>query len=188
MQYAVVEMSAGNVLLDAMEFTTLQAGKPVDDEPADETAFRWHVAYGAFWPQPYKDPATVAAELLTYQGAAFGRITREGTCRLSEVRAIELAGMVRVGHSVRYPCAVLIGTIDEIPPSNRFALTLFPRFTSQMDPLTNTLNRPGVLALKGEEKRAMRQLNPDPGAVDWRSFIKPRRVSELALMEAQGNA
>lgn len=65
---------------------------------------------------------------------------------------------------------------------------MFPRFESQMDPLTNTLNRPGILALKGEEKRAVRQLNPDPAAADWRSFIKPERVSKLAAMEAEGHA
>lgn len=55
MQYAVVELSAGKRILDAMEFTTIQARKPVVDEPPDEAAFRWHVAYGVFWVQPGKD-------------------------------------------------------------------------------------------------------------------------------------
>ena len=104
------------------------------------------------------------------------------------VRAIELFGLARIGHSVRLACAALIGTVDEIPSAKHFALSLFPRFVSQMTPLDNTLNRPGILALKGEEKRAVRHLNPDPAAADWRSFIKPERVSQLAAMEVDGHA
>jgi hypothetical protein len=57
-----------------------------------------------------------------------------------------------------------------------------------MSALDNTLNRTGILAVKGEEKRAVRHLNTGPGAVDWRSFIDRARVSELAGILPHGHA
>ena len=178
MQFAVIEpMPDRRTIIDALELAALERRQSITDEPADESAFVWRIAYGQFLPQPFRDSQEAAAELQTYQGAAFGRITEKFTCRLSEVRAVELFPLVMVGHSARFPCAVLIGTIDTIPPSHASAaLALFPRFTSDMGPLDNTLNRPGVLALKGEEKRAVAKLNPDPSKIDWRTLIDRKRL------------
>jgi hypothetical protein len=116
------------------------------------------------------DPDEATKELLSYQGTGFGRITDVGTCRISQARAIELLGL-------RFP-----------PAKAHRALALFPRFREQMSALDNTLNRTGILAVKGEEKRAVRHLNTGPGAVDWRSFIDRARVSELAGILPHGHA
>jgi hypothetical protein len=169
------------VIVDAFEYAFLSNHTtPVPDETVDENAFVWKVAYGAFLPQPDGDADALTAKMRSYEGCAFGRITPHRTCRVSEVRAMELLPAMRQARSIYLPCAVLIGTIDEIPPSNRKpALPLFPRF-ADMDVLTNILNRPGILAIKGEVQKARGALNPDPSACDWRDFIDTRRAARIA--------
>ncbi len=183
MQFALIEVDDDRyVIVDAFENACLGDYKaPLPDETCDENTFLWKVAYGAFLPQPDSDADELAAKIQSFEGCAFGRITRDRTCRLSEVRAIELFPAKRRGQSIYLPCAVLIGTIDEIPPADRKpALPLFPRFVEQMDALTNILNRPGILAIKGEVQAARKALNPDPSACDWRDFIDFHRAERIA--------
>jgi hypothetical protein len=183
MQFALIAGADDrSVIIDAVEHACLEDYEtPVPDEAVDESAFVWKVAYGAFLPQPGSDTDIVAARMQSLAGCAFGRITANRTCRLSELRAIELFPVLRRGHSVYLPCAALIGTTDEIPPANRRgALAFFPRFVEQMDVLTNILNRPGILAIKGEVEKARKVVNPDPEACDWRQFIDARRVEHIA--------
>jgi hypothetical protein len=183
MQFALIEVSDDrSVIIDALENACLDNfPTPVPDEAVDESAFVWKVAYGAFLPQPASDTGAMAARMQSLAGCAFGRITANRTCRVSEVRALELFPALRRGHSVSLPCAVLIGTTDDIPPANRKgALAFFPRFISQMDVLTNILNRPGILAIKGEVEEARHVLNPNPEAGDWRQFIDAARAARIA--------
>jgi hypothetical protein len=92
-------------------------------------------------------------------GCAFGRLVGE-LCRPSEVRGMLFYEPLSFGQSWRVPCAVLIGTADDIPPVTGLGLTLFPRYGG-MSVLMNILNRPGVLCLKGEETKARDAVNPD---------------------------
>jgi hypothetical protein len=180
MQYACLRIGARSVLVDAVEYFHLEAQKPIADEPDQEaSSLVWKLVYGAFLVQPDEDPAKAVERLVSYKGCGFGRVTSEGTCRLALLRDIEIFDSWAGAGYPQFPCAVLLWTEDEIPPSWRFALTLFPRFVNEMDALSNTLNRPGVLAIKGEEKSARKFLNPEPPD-GWRLLIKRDRALRTA--------
>lgn len=73
----------------------------------------------------------------------------------------------------RVPIVALIRTAEEIPDSHYQGLTVFPAYRD-MDYLKNLINRPAVLCLKGEERRARDAVNADKS--DWDKHIKPGRV------------
>jgi hypothetical protein len=99
-------------------------------------------------------------------------------CRCSEIRDIRFFSSLPWGARQCYPFAALFGSLEEIPSSSHFALTLFPRYGG-MDVVTNILNRPLVVAIKGEEKGAVTFLNPDCEAVPWERFINEDRAKSI---------
>lgn len=188
MQYALIEIQDRPILIDANEYGALNLLRetPVIDEPVDEGALVWKLVYGSFKPNRDRDAEEALGAMREQMGVAWGRIiARDGLCRWAEVKDVETFEPIRrghampAGHAADVPVAVLLATRDEIPPADEQGLTLFPRYASQMDPLTNVLNRPGLLCLKGEEKRVRKQLNPLPPE-DWRSLIDRERAVRTA--------
>jgi hypothetical protein len=184
MQYALVDRGDGKrVIVDAVEYVCLSHyamnEDAIKDEAVDDSLFVWKVVYGAIVGQPNIPCEKLLEYFMGFKGCGFGRIV-DGVCCISEVRDFVTLEPRTIGiHQYFFiPVAVLLGTTEQIPPiSKGRALTLFPRFTPKMKPLTNVLNRPGILCIRGEERHA----KPDPDADEWKNHIKPDRAIKAAL-------
>lgn len=186
MQYALTPAPGADgamFLMDASEYVALNAYVERRVMPSlevcDESVFVWRVVYGAAMASPLHAPDDLVAAIMATRSCAYGRLAGRdpATCRLSELRDIEFFAPIAAGKSIKHPFAALLGTIEDIPKPERQALTLFPRYSS-MDVLTNVINRPFLLAVKGEEGRAGGTLKGDTET--WRAFIRPDRVAPIA--------
>ena len=188
MQYALMRTGIERrpwVLLDAVELGHLESQRqPVEDEANLQNEI-WKLAYGAMMWSPDKldspelthaDQRLVMDKLTALFGHAFIRLTEDGWYRTSLVQDIEFFPRLP-GKTRHVGVAVLIKTVEEIPRSDQFGLTMFPRY-GNLDILSNILNRPGLLCLKGEERRAIPRLNPDPSG--WRDLIDADRAIRTA--------
>jgi hypothetical protein len=188
-QYALMPVPDGrHILVDAAEYLVLSGldanCEPVLDEPVDEAKFTWRVVYGSLMPSPLHLDCDVVGTMMGLCGCAFGRLVsvREPapTCRVSEIRDIKIFEATARGRTVSYPVAALIGTVEAIPKAHKQALTMFPRYRG-MDVLTNVINRPFLMALKGEEQRGTKAINAVPDGADWAQFVNEARAKSTAL-------
>jgi hypothetical protein len=188
-QYALMPVPDGRlILVDATEYLVLSGleadSDPVLDEPVDEAKFTWRVVYGSLMPSPLHPGCDVVDTMMHLRGCGFGRLVsvREPApfCRVSEVRDIRIFEATARGKSVCYPVAALVGTVEVLPKAHKQALTMFPRYHG-MDVLTNVVNRPFLIALKGEEQRGTKAINVAPDGADWAQFVNEDRAKSIAL-------
>ena len=174
MQFAVIHAREGSNprLVSGLEYALVTQQPAVKDEEPDETALRWKVAYGRFFPNPDEDAADAARQIAELNGSAFGCFFPGPVCRWSEMRDIEFIGEPIAGRPGGFAIAVLLGTLEEIPRRGQ-ALCFFPRYTN-LDPLTNIVNRPGILAIRG-----LAHDGAEPPE-DWRKLIDRRRAARIA--------
>lgn len=178
MQYAVIEISGQRRLVDANELQALETHQDaITDAVEDEDSMPLKVVYGGYKVQPELSGNADAAvlDMARSRGYQLGYIDG-GLCR-----AIELCDFIafepqRRGHALDIPFAALIRTHVAMPSKDRQAVSAFLRY-AQMSPATNILNRPGIFAFKGEERRL--------GGVavthqNWRTFIDQSRAVRAA--------
>ncbi len=189
MQYVLVKPSKLGrpwALVDGRELDQLQSGVQPELEDKRPGVEMWKVAYGAMrWPpddEAWKGQTTQSEDLQSIEkfgkllGLAFCRLTERQTFRLSLVQDIQFFPHLP-GLSRHVGLAVLLKTREQIPPDSQPGLTLFPHY-DDLDPLTNIINRPALLCLKGEERKARKALAKDQSR--WRDFIDAERAIETA--------
>ena len=156
MQYAVIELAeSARRLIDIHEYQALQAHlDKIKDVEEDEASMTIKIVYGAYKVQPgHNGNATAALEEM---GRSKG--FRLGHVKGDACRAIELCDFVAYdplvqGHALSIPFAALVRTHVEMPTSGKQAVTAFLRYLDQMTPADNVLNRPGLFAMKTQERR-----------------------------------
>lgn len=131
------------------------------------------VVYGAFQVNPDRDIDDECQELLQQRGCGFGFL-RDLECNVFCLVDIELHKDRMLPHYRNIPFAALVALPDcmVVGDSKTQALTGFVRYSDQMDPLTNIFYRPGLLAMKSQEKRIREELTKD----NWKQFIDLERM------------
>ena len=80
------------------------------------------------------------------------------------------------GYALDIPFAALIRTHVEMPSADRQAVTAFARYSGQMTPGTNILNRTGLFAFKAQERRLRGEVSRE----NWRTFADEKRALRAA--------
>lgn len=180
-QYALIEIQKRMLLISADEMHSLNTFHDAiaEQEAPDETQ-PYHVCYGCYMPQPGIDEATALEDFKTAHDHWIGYI-QDGACHIIAFHDAEPMEVEHLGRVIRIPFAALVQAhapvIEQIgDTASAQAVTGFLRYAS-MSPATNILNRPGVIALKGIERRAkFGLLKP----ADWRKHIDRDRAGRAA--------
>ncbi|MPM98435.1 hypothetical protein SDC9_145621 [bioreactor metagenome] len=105
------------------------------------------------------------------KGSALGLIDQQ-QCRLSELCDIV---SYETDNPIKIPFAALMRTSEEITNKNKRALSFFLRY-SNLKPIQNLFNRPGIFAVMDQEKR----LKGSVTASNWRTFVDEERALRSA--------
>lgn len=158
MQYAVIEIQGRMLLIAANELQSLEAfGNTITDQnKIDEEQHPYTICYGSYMPQPDIDEKQAMEHFNSSIDSWIGYID-EDKCHLIDFHDAQPMEPEHRGLLTFIPFAALIQTHPEIiekigKKSQAQAVTGFLRF-DEMSPATNILNRPGIIALKGVERR-----------------------------------
>lgn len=180
MQYALQKMGDNKyILIDAAESqAVIEHGDTIMDavQPSDEV---FELVYGAYLPQHGVPTEKALADANNARGFWMGTVLGS-TCHLVGLEDVVFYPAVHVGHATRIPFAALIcvgnEALAEIRTESARALTCFTRYSQQMTPATNVLNRPGIFAIKSHAKRSSGKLTKE----NWQSQIEVDRVHRSA--------
>lgn len=177
MQYALFPINKDRkmVMLDINEYAALDAHHDnIEDIVEDETTMELKIVYGSYKPSPGMDADSAVIDITEMKGYELGHID-DKTCRAIEFCDFQAYAPIYRGKALDIPFAALIRTHVEIPSGKTQAVTAFIRYKTQMSPATNILNRPGLFAIKAQEKRgtSFDQQN-------WRTYIDEERMHRCA--------
>ena len=193
MQYALIEIQDRKLLIDANEIQSLnefndsiaELETPDWSESSKgrrpfSTIFPYHICYGSYMPQPGIDEKKGVEDLTFARDHFLGFVQRE-KCHVIALSDINVMDALPVGRTFHIPFAALvqasdfvIGEIGEKRSSR--AVTGFLRYKN-MSPATNILNRPGIIALKGIERRTNNEaISPE----NWRKYIDRDSAKRIA--------
>lgn len=176
MQYALFKVGDRMLLLDVNEhFALMDNCDSIADVEEDEDSMPLKIVYGSYKPQRGHDADGAVKSMAEIKGYALGHVMGK-TCRAIEFCDFLAYGPLHRGHALDIPFAALIRTHVEMPSGDRQAVTAFARYSSQMTPGTNILNRPGLFAFKAQERRVRGEVSRE----NWRSFIDEDRASRAA--------
>ena len=181
MQYALFKVRQQELLLDANEMHSLNTfGDSIKDLPMPDEAGNYRLCYGSYMPQPNTDEFRARKDLKIVPGYWIGHV-EEDKCHLIAISDVEVLEppVCRLGKALYFPFAALIkasdSVIEKIGSKSRQGVTSFLRYES-MSPATNVLNRPGIIALKGIERRRTEARF----AFGWRRHIDISRAARIA--------
>lgn len=182
MQYAIIEIQQRPLLIDAAEMAAIDTyidGIREEGRP-DESRNPYYVCYGSYLPQHGTSEAKAKADFKAAFDHWIGSV-KANVCHLIALHDGEMLQIEHFGRAIRIPFAALIQAhevvIARVGDRNaKHAVTGFLRY-ADMSPATNIFNRPGVIALKGIERRT-KSLPVDP--VTWRKHIDRTRALRIA--------
>lgn len=181
-QYALI--GELRLLMDAGEWQALRTFcDAIADLPGpDQNTLPYHVCYGCYLPQADIREEEAMTDLAEARDHWMGIIERD-KCHLIAFCDAEAFGPRYIGLSLRIPFAALVqadpAMIERIADKKtRRAVTAFLRYAN-LSPATNILNRPGVFALKGVERR----IKDDPiTPAGWRKHIDRDRAGRTPFV------
>ena len=190
MQYALVDALERKFLLDALEFGVLKDWKenPVKELPdIDESAHPFHVCYGGYLLNPGVSDSDISRKIKDQTGFWLAAIddTRMD-CHSIAYYDIHTLPLISCGHQKIVPFAALIKAdeciISKISSYSGFAVTAFLRI-KDWDIATNILNREGIFAFNGCERRS-RVVSKD----NWQHTVSEERAIRCAkrLIQCKG--
>lgn len=187
MQYAIIQLplkdgGTKKVIIDAIEHFSLQDHQATFEEialPPEYEGWPFYVCYGSYKPQPGTDPTQAVADLQDAKDHWLGWVLGDKghtiafhDCVNSEPQAL--------GASIYIPFAAVIQAPEQvltlIGNDSKTAVSAFLRY-SEMSMLTNVLNRPGIIAFKGIEKRQATEVR---SLENWKSFVDTARMHRVA--------
>jgi hypothetical protein len=177
MQYALFPINEDRkmVLLDINEYAALdEHHDTIQDLEEDETTMALKIVYGSYKPLPGVDAEKAVSDITEIKGYELGHID-DKTCRAIEFCDFHSYDPIYRGKALDIPFAALIRTHIEIPSGKTQAVTAFVRYKTQMSPATNILNRPGLFAIKAQEKRVT-----DIDQQNWHTHIDEERMLRSA--------
>lgn len=191
MQYALFDGLERKFLLDALEFGVLKYRKenPVKELPyIDESAHPFHVCYGGYLLNPGVSDSDISRKIKDQTGFWLAAIddTRMD-CHSIAYYDIHTLPMISCGHQKIVPFAALIKAdeciISKISSYSGFAVTAFLRI-KEWDIATNILNREGVFAFNGCERRFRQLVSED----NWQQAVSEERAIRCAkrLIQCKG--
>lgn len=180
MQYALIEVSERKLLVDAAEVGSMNKFSDAisdADFPADDSIYQRVLAYGDYLPQPDVSEAEAQADLADLKDCWLGTIM-ENACHPIGLVALISFPAIRRGRSMAVPFAALVCAPEDIlnqigSRNTKRAVTAFLRY-SNLSPMTNILNRKGIIAFKGIERRATATED------QWKSAIDEERARRTA--------
>lgn len=176
MQYALFKIDEQMLLLDANEYFALKNhGDQIADVAEDEDSMPLKIVYGSYKPQRGCDEDTAVMDMAKIKGYALGHVV-DSACRAIELCDFIAYAPLRRGQAVDIPFAALVRTHVELPSGDAQAVTAFARYGAQMTPGTNILNRPGLFALKAQERRIRTEVSRE----NWRGFADEQRALRAA--------
>lgn len=191
MQYALVDALERKFLLDALEFGVLKDWKenPVKELPdIDESVHPFHVCYGGYLLNPGVSDSDISRKIKDQTGFWLAAIddTRMD-CHSIAYYDIHTLPLIVCGHQKIVPFAALIKAdeciISKIASYSGFAVTAFLRIKDQ-DIATNILNREGIFAFNGCERRFRQPVSED----NWQQAVSEERAIRCAnrLIQCKG--
>lgn len=185
MQYSLFEIEGRSLLIDASEFQSLNTFQDsiVDEESLNEADCPFHVCYGCYMPQPGVNEKEAREDLMFTCGHFLGFV-RQDKCHIIAFVDTMAMDTEHIGMSLSIPFSALVKTTDFVieyigNQSSRQAVTGFLRYEN-MSPATNILNRLGIIALKGLERRKRWPMNIGVNSANWRKSIDPERAKRIA--------
>ena len=182
MQYALIEIQKKTLLIAANEMQALDTfhDSISEQDRPHESQHPYHVCYGCYMPQHGLDEAEALEDFKAARDHWIGYIQQD-KCHIIAFHDAEPMATERVGRAIRIPFAALVQAHSEVmeqigDKASVQAVTGFLRY-AEMSPATNILNRPGIIALKGIERRVKDgPVNP----ADWRKHIDRERAKRTA--------
>jgi hypothetical protein len=182
MQYAMIEIKQQKLLISANEMQSLNLFRnSIADLPyLNEAEHPYHICYGCYMPQPNTDEVKALEDFKAVQDHWIGYVDQDKCYSIAFHEAEALESLHR-GKRFSFPFAALIQADESVikkigDQASVQAVTGFLRYLDQMTPATNILNRPGIIALKGIERR-LKQVIPS----DWRRHIDRDRARRTAV-------
>lgn len=180
MQYALFEVAEGKlVLVSATEHKSLYDHRnnlaSFNDLPPVAESEPMYLCYGSYMANPGVTAEKALEDLLEAQDHYLGYI-EDNLCHKISFHSVEAHSTVKRGRSFYIPFAALLQASPEVIEAigkRHQAVTSFLRYEHQMDPPTNVLNRPGIIAIKGIEKRTK---GTTVTLQNWKSFVNEARV------------
>jgi hypothetical protein len=179
MHYALFQIGLDKKgIMDVHEYSALHTFRDaIQDVDEPEESMPLKIVYGSYKPQPeHRDVDVIRTHMEQSRGFRLGHVMADG-CRAIELCDFFAFEPLRRGLALDVPFAALIRTHVEMPTGDRQAVTAFLRYAEQMTPATNILNRPGVFALKAQERR------PNGATVtrqNWCEFVDENRAVHAA--------
>lgn len=185
MQYALFEISDKKILMDVAEHQSLLLYEDnIKDQPfPDENSLPFYLCYGKYMNgSNHVSEEETEERFFSAVGHWLGTVILDKSYFIA-FHSVEGMPPRHKGHQIYMPFAALIQAdqkvIDLIANQNSCrAVTSFVRFITQMTPATNVLNRPGVFAFKGIEKRKTK--NKTISKDNWTDFIDWPRMKRTA--------
>lgn len=182
MQYALIEIQNEKRLVSANEVHALRTYTDAileQDKPV-ETEHPYHVCYGCYLPQPGIDVAEALDDFESSRDHWLGYVEQDKCHIIAFHDAVPLEP-VRRGLALTIPFAALVQAnppiIEAIGDAGTVqAVTGFLRY-EDVSPANNVLNRPGIIALKGIERR-VKEGQATPG--NWHQHIDLARAKRTA--------
>lgn len=183
MQYALISIKDKMLLLSAHEMQALDEHLEsiADMDSPQEDTHPYHLCYGSYMPQIGTNAAKAIEDFQAARDHWLGSIEND-KCHIIAFHDAQEFEVQHIGNAIRIPFAALIQASEAIiekigNKSSVQSVTGFLRY-QDMSPSTNLLNRPGIIALKGLEKRL--KVNP-LNLQNWRESIDHRRAERAAL-------
>lgn len=178
MQIAQFNIDGHKILLDVSEKYSLDnhMDSLVELEKPSEESTPFMICYGSYRPQPGISDEKAVEDLLTAKDHWLGHIAGSD-CHMIAFHDFEALQVEHLGHSTRIPFAAVIQANPEIieaigTDKTVRAVSAFLRYEGYSVPV-NVLNRPGIIALKGIEKRHGEVVIT---LTNWRDHIDPDRA------------
>lgn len=133
------------------------------------------VVYGSYKSQPGFSADVAITNIGLSTGYALGHV-KDKECRALELCDVITFTPLQRGKALDIPFAALIRTHIDMPSGDTQAVTAFLRYATQMTPATNILNRPGLFAIKAQERRIRVPVTHE----NWRGFVDEARVDRAA--------
>lgn len=182
MQYAQFEISGHRILLDVTEKYSLDnyMDELAEVEKPSEETTPFLVCYGSYRPQPGVSGVQAMEDLLIAKDHWLGYVDG-AKCHMIAFHDLIPYAEEQLGFSTRIPFAAVIQASPEVVESigdenSVRAVTGFLRYGDISVPV-NVLNRPGIIALKGIEKR----FSKEPVTLaNWKDRVDSERASRIS--------
>lgn len=183
MQYALMKVKEHRFLIDATEWQILkdwQTKQIKEQTDFNESEHQYYLCYGGYLLNPKTPDKNINDELKLKENFWLAAIDEyHQHCYQIAFYSIQPFPLITVGQQRIVPFAALIKANDEviikISSRSNFAVSAFLRF-DQYDIPTNILNRKGIFAFKGIERRHKEPVNEH----NWSEFINKGRAHRCA--------